>query len=119
MGEADAEKLLVAEKLGGFQLAVRPLEVAAIDPPDDKRKKPVWASDVSQAIKRLFGASNARAGGAATPEVSVRVYAGKPGGDGFLCSKSACVRSDVSTITPDAASQTSQNHAHAIPIELR
>jgi len=121
VGEQNAEKLLVAEKLGSFQLAVRPLEAGATDLADYKRNaKPVWASDVSQAI-RTFSALRSPLAAAAppTPQVSVHVYSGRSGGDGYLCSKSACVRSDVNTVTPEAASLTPQNRTHAIPTELR
>jgi pilus assembly protein CpaB len=52
--ERQAEVLLVAAKLGSFQLAVRPLEAAGASRPDDKHNpKPVWASDVSQAIREI------------------------------------------------------------------
>jgi pilus assembly protein CpaB len=118
VGERDAEKLLVAEKLGSFQLVVRPLEVAATDPPEDKRNnRPVWASDVSQAIRR-FSAPRPQAAVLASREMSVRVYSGGSGSNGYLCSKSSCVPSDVNTVTSEAASRN-QNPVPALPIELR
>jgi pilus assembly protein CpaB len=51
----EAEKLMVAGKLGTFQLAlVRPLESADAAQPEEKRKtKPVWASDVSPALVEI------------------------------------------------------------------
>jgi pilus assembly protein CpaB len=50
--ERQAETLLVAAQLGKFQLAVRPLEAAGAARPEEKRTaKPVWASDVSLAVK--------------------------------------------------------------------
>ena len=120
VGERDAEKLLVAAKLGSFQLAVRPLEAEATDATDDKRNaKPVWASDVSQAIKDFSLLRSPVAAEPTTPQVSVRVYPGKQGaGDGYLCSKSACVPSGVNTVTSDAASRA-QKPIQVLPIELR
>jgi pilus assembly protein CpaB len=51
VAERDAEKLLVAAKLGSFQLSLLPLDVAGADPSRDARNaKPVWASDVSLAL---------------------------------------------------------------------
>jgi pilus assembly protein CpaB len=52
--ERQAEMLLVAAKLGSFQLAVRPLEAVDAARPEDKRNtKPVWASDVSPALVEI------------------------------------------------------------------
>ena len=52
LSERQAEVLLVAEKLGSFQLAVRPLVSAGAARPEDERKSsPVWASDVSIALR--------------------------------------------------------------------
>ena len=73
--EQQAEKLLVASKLGSFQLSLLalnvvaagntpiksrdwlsllPLNVAAADAPEDQRNdKPVWAKDVSRAIDEI------------------------------------------------------------------
>ena len=52
--ERQAEKLLVASKLGSFQLSLLPLEVAAADPRRNKRgDEPTWASDVSLALDEL------------------------------------------------------------------
>ena len=122
VSERDAEKLLVAAKLGSFQLAVRPLEAVATDAADDKRNaKPVWASDVSQAIKDFSALRSPVAAAPKTPEVSVRVYGETKdaASAGYLCSKSACVPSETMTVTPELASQTLENKNHAIPIELR
>lgn len=52
--EQQAEVLMVAAKLGSFQLLVRPLEAAGAARPEDKGKaKPVWASDVSPALSEI------------------------------------------------------------------
>jgi pilus assembly protein CpaB len=52
--ERQAEALMVAAQLGKFQLAVRPLEGAAVERPEEKPEaKPVWASDVSLAFKEI------------------------------------------------------------------
>lgn len=49
--ERQAEKLLVASKLGSFQLTLLPLSVVAADPIEVERiAGPVWASDVSPAL---------------------------------------------------------------------
>jgi pilus assembly protein CpaB len=54
VAERDAEKLLVAAKLGSFQLSLLPLNVAGADPSEDARNtKPVWASDVSLALDEV------------------------------------------------------------------
>jgi pilus assembly protein CpaB len=54
LSERLAETLMVAEQLGKFQLAVRPLEGAAVKRPEEKPDaKPVWASDVSLAFKEI------------------------------------------------------------------
>jgi pilus assembly protein CpaB len=52
--ERQAEMLLVAAKLGSFQLSLRPLESASAAQPEEKRNtKPVWASDVSPALMEI------------------------------------------------------------------
>jgi pilus assembly protein CpaB len=51
--ERQAEALMVAGQLGKFQLAVRPLEGAVGERPEEPVAKPVWASDVSPAIKEI------------------------------------------------------------------
>ncbi len=49
--ERQAEKLLVASKLGSFQLTLLPLTIAAANMFEDARNaKPVWAADVSVAF---------------------------------------------------------------------
>jgi pilus assembly protein CpaB len=49
-----AEVLLVAQQIGEFQLAVRPLAaVDAAQSEDNRKAKPVWASDVSLAIREI------------------------------------------------------------------
>jgi pilus assembly protein CpaB len=116
--EWQAEKLLVAEKLGSFQLAVRPLKVAAVDSPEEKRNAaPVWASNVSPALDELAAPRPQLVGieppptarDTAARQVSVRVYSGRSGTEGYLCSKSSCVRSDVNTVTSEVPSQTNLN----------
>jgi pilus assembly protein CpaB len=52
--ERQAEVLMVAGKLGTFQLAVRPHESAGAALPEDKKAKPVWASDVSPALTEIL-----------------------------------------------------------------
>src|ERR1019366_6146581 len=51
--ERQAEGLLVAAKLGDFQLAVRPLVVEAARSEDKHEAEPVWASDVSPALGEI------------------------------------------------------------------
>jgi pilus assembly protein CpaB len=52
--ERQAEKLIVASKLGIFQLTLVPLTAAAVDEIEDERNaKPVWASDVSLALDEV------------------------------------------------------------------
>ncbi|MGB7977200.1 MAG: Flp pilus assembly protein CpaB [Roseiarcus sp.] len=52
--ERQAEKLMVSQKLGGFQLTLLPLTAAAANPIEDERNaKPVWASDVSLALDEV------------------------------------------------------------------
>ena len=52
--ERQAEKLMVASKLGSFQLTLLPLTASAADPIEDERNaKPVWASDVSRALDEV------------------------------------------------------------------
>ena len=54
VAERDAEKLLVASKLGSFQLSLMPLNVAAPNAREDTRNaRPVWASDVSLALDEV------------------------------------------------------------------
>lgn len=49
-----AETLLVAAKLGTFQLALLPRETdAAASPDENPRPEPIWAADVSAAIREL------------------------------------------------------------------
>jgi pilus assembly protein CpaB len=53
--ERQAEVLMVAGKLGTFQLAVRPIESAgAVQREDNHKAKPVWASDVSSALTEIL-----------------------------------------------------------------
>jgi Flp pilus assembly protein CpaB len=64
--ERQAEVLMVAGKLGTFQLAVRRHESAGVAQPEDKHKaRPVWASDVSPALTEV--ASPALDGGPPPP----------------------------------------------------
>ena len=65
--EQQAKKLLVASKLGAFELSLLPLDaMAEADPPKDAGA--VWASDVSPAIGDLFASAAAeRAAAAAAP----------------------------------------------------
>jgi pilus assembly protein CpaB len=52
--ERQAEKLLVASKLGSFQLTLLPLTIADADTFEDARNaKPVWAADVSVAFDQI------------------------------------------------------------------
>ncbi|PNG27144.1 Flp pilus assembly protein CpaB [Methylocella silvestris] len=52
--ERQAETLLVAAQLGKFQLAVRPLMGSSdVQIEDEQVAKPLWASDVSPALKRF------------------------------------------------------------------
>jgi pilus assembly protein CpaB len=51
--ERQAEVLMVAGKLGAFQLAVRPHESADTARPEEHNIKPVWASDVSPALREI------------------------------------------------------------------
>ncbi|MGO8847267.1 MAG: Flp pilus assembly protein CpaB [Methylocella sp.] len=97
LGERQAEVLLVAAQLGKFQLAVRPIAAAGAARPEDKRNsKPVWASDVSPALDEI-----------AQPlrQVSIRVFSGMPGSVGYLCSRSACVPSDVNIAASETQTQ--------------
>jgi pilus assembly protein CpaB len=124
--EAQAEKLMVAAKLGTFQLALRPLKNDAARPED--KRKPVWASDVSPAINEIAESQTpAEPQKSAEPQapgeprksaepqapgepqkprhkqVSVRVYTGVPASAGYLCTKSSCVPSLATTITAERA----------------
>jgi len=95
--ERQAEVLLVAAQLGKFQLAVRPIAAAGAARPEEKRNaKPVWASDVSPALDEI-----------AQPlrQVSIRVFSGMPGSVGYLCSRSACVPSDVNIAASETQTQ--------------
>jgi pilus assembly protein CpaB len=108
--ERQAELLMVAGKLGTFQLAlVRHDESAGPARPEDEREahQPVWASDVSLAIREL---ATAEPPPLPPQQMSVRVFSGMPASAGYLCSKSACVPSGVTTVTPQA-----QNLTQAIP----
>jgi pilus assembly protein CpaB len=85
----DPETLLVAAKLGTFQLAVLPSETGdATRREDEGKTKPVWASEVSPALDE-----NAQH----LKQVSIRVYSGTPKSVAYLCSRSACAPSDVTT----------------------
>jgi pilus assembly protein CpaB len=53
LSEQEARVLMVAAKLGSFQLLVRPLNVVGDARPEDERKPPVWASDVSPALNQI------------------------------------------------------------------
>ncbi len=84
--ERDAEKLLVAAKLGTFQLTLVPLEVVAADTPAGrvsdappvwafgaKRKaKPVWASDVSVALDEVAKMQSKPPAATAAPAAAAR-----------------------------------------------
>jgi pilus assembly protein CpaB len=64
VSERQAEKLLVASKLGSFQLTLLPLTAAAVDPIEDERNaKPVWASDVSLALDEVAHREPVKIGG--------------------------------------------------------
>ena len=52
--ERQAEALMVAAQLGKFQLAVLPLERVAVEHPEEQTESgPVWASDVSPALREV------------------------------------------------------------------
>ncbi|WP_315768613.1 Flp pilus assembly protein CpaB [Bradyrhizobium sp. SZCCHNR2012] len=52
--ERQAEALMVAAQLGKFQLAVRPLERVVVERPEGQTEAgPVWASDVSPALREI------------------------------------------------------------------
>ena len=52
--ERQAEALMVAAQLGKFQLAVLPLERLAVEHPEEQTEAgPVWASDVSPALREV------------------------------------------------------------------
>lgn len=52
--ERQAEALMVAAQLGKFQLAVLPLERVAVEHPEEQTEAgPVWASDVSPALREV------------------------------------------------------------------
>jgi len=51
--EREAERLFVAAQLGHLQLSVRPLEIARTPEPAPQPIPPVWASDVSPALKEI------------------------------------------------------------------
>jgi pilus assembly protein CpaB len=53
--ERQAEALFVAAQLGKLQLAVRPLESSGARAQDRPPPRPIWASDVSQAVEELGG----------------------------------------------------------------
>jgi pilus assembly protein CpaB len=96
--EGQAEAILVAEQLGKFQLALRPLEGSGAALPEDKREdKLVWASDVSSALNNIEQPNMRR--------VSIRIYSGQPKSDGYLCTKIGCVPSDINTVTPEIQTQ--------------
>ena len=44
-------------------------------------------------------------------KVSVRVYSGQPNSDNFLCGKSSCAPSDITTVTTEIQQQQSQTPA--------
>ena len=105
--ERQAEVLLVAAQLGKFQLAVRPLETASVARDEDKCKgQPAWASCVSPALAEI--APQVR-------QVSVRVYTGQPKSDGYLCSRSACVPSDVNTVAQQTQVNSGAPQIQVIP----
>jgi pilus assembly protein CpaB len=96
--ERQAEVLLVAAKLGDFQLAVRPLVVEAARSEDKHEAEPVWASDVSPALGEIAPLQ--------PKQISVRVYSGQSKSDGYLCSKVACIPSEINTVAPQIQNQT-------------
>lgn len=54
LSEKEAERLFVAEQIGGIQLTVRPLESGAVlSLVADSGARPTWASDVSPALSEL------------------------------------------------------------------
>jgi pilus assembly protein CpaB len=71
--ERQAQKLFVAMQLGKLQLAVRPLEAASAaltDNPD--RANPIWASDVSKAIRQMAFSNLRPISSGSTVESAVR-----------------------------------------------
>jgi pilus assembly protein CpaB len=89
--EIDAEKLMVAGKLGVFQLALRPPKTDATSEASQRTVKEapsVWASDVSPALNAM--ADKGMADPRSERRVGVRVYTGMPASEGYLCTKSSC-----------------------------
>jgi len=52
VSEKDGHKLFVATQLGALQLSVRPLEVSETELSDEDRSPPIWAADVSAALRQ-------------------------------------------------------------------
>ena len=61
--ERQAEKLMVAQKLGGFQLTLLPLTAAGNPIEDGRNAQPVWASDVSLALDEVVQRQLPKIGG--------------------------------------------------------
>ncbi|ACK51612.1 Flp pilus assembly protein CpaB [Methylocella silvestris BL2] len=94
MFERQAETLLVAAQLGKFQLAVRPLVGSGdVKIEDQHIAKPLWASDVSPALKRF----------AAAPPPLARTEPPQPPPAPLPCEKSAAGPLECSVRRPPPA----------------
>ena len=71
LNETQAEKLFVAAQLGGLQLPVRSLEAASETSSSEDTSAPIWASDVSPALRQL-SRPQTQAGPGSTIEAAVR-----------------------------------------------
>ncbi len=87
VAERQAERLLVASKLGSFQLTLLPLAVVAADKTEQgANARPVWASDVSVAFdeiskresREIAAATAAKAAAAAPPAPAAAPAAAPP-----------------------------------------
>ncbi len=96
----EVEKLMVAAKLGTFQLALLSRTADGAGARTETKTAPVWASEASHALREL-----------ARPlrEVSVRVYTGTPRSGGYLCTKAHCVPSESSTVAAEGEPQDSRS----------
>ena len=70
--ETQGQELFVAMQLGKLQLAIRPLEGAGHAPNAEEKHDPVWASDVSRAIRQMSLTSLKPASSGSTVESAVR-----------------------------------------------
>jgi pilus assembly protein CpaB len=71
--ERQAQKLFVAMQLGKLQLAVRPLEGSGLAMAGERRlQEPIWASDVSRAIREMTLTSLKPGSSGSTVERAVR-----------------------------------------------